>query len=109
MATAANWHKENIIREYTPSFGYQNTTACIDLSYPALKGASGAPVIQEQSGNVLGMVVSNIERQLMPAQIERTERPDGTSDEIRRYFLPSTQAIRAVHLREALSRVTDSE
>jgi hypothetical protein len=107
MAIAANWHKGNIIREYTPSFGYSGTTACIDLSFPALKGASGAPVIQEQSGKVLGMIVANIERQLMPAQIERTELPDGSSEEIRRYLLPSAQAIRASHLREALSCATD--
>jgi hypothetical protein len=104
MTITANWQKGNIVREYKPDFGYISSTACIDLSYPALKGASGAPVISEESGYVLGMIVGNIERQIMPAQIERTVRQDGTTDEIRRYFLPSGQAIRAAHLREALSR-----
>ena len=109
MAISVNWQKGNIVREYRPDFGYANETACIDLSYPALKGASGAPVIEEQSGYVLGMIVANIERQLMPAQVERTERPDGTKDEVIRYFLPSAQALRASHLREALSRVMDEQ
>jgi hypothetical protein len=43
------------------------------------------PVINgmdEQSGYVVGIIVGNIERQFMPAQTERTERLDGTGDEI---------------------------
>jgi hypothetical protein len=105
MQISANWQKGNVVREYVPDFGYEHSPSCIDLSYPALKGASGAPVVDEQSGYVVGMIVGNIERQLMPAQIERTERLDGTRDEIIRYFLPSAQALRASHLRDALSSV----
>jgi hypothetical protein len=44
--------------------------------------------VDEQSGYVVGIIVGNIERQLMPAQTERTERLDGTGDEIIRYFIP---------------------
>ena len=103
MAITPSFHKGYIVREHAAEFGFQGTTSCIELSYPALKGASGAPVIEELSGNVLGMIVGNVEQQLMPAQIERTLRTDGTKDEVVRYFMPTAQAIRASHLREALS------
>jgi hypothetical protein len=103
MGITPSFHKGYIVRQYAAEFGFQGTTSCIDLSYPALKGASGAPVIEELSGNVLGMIVGNVEQQLMPAQVERTTRSDGTKDEVVRYFMPTAQAIRASHLREALS------
>jgi hypothetical protein len=97
-----NWHKGHMVREYEPGFSHEaNDASYIDLSFPALKGASGAPVIGENSFQVLGMILSNVETQLMPAQVEITHRTDGTQDEIRRYFLPSAHAIRAEHLRSA--------
>ena len=104
MPIAANWHKGNIVREYRADFGARY----IDLSYPALKGASGAPVIQEATGHVLGMVIGNVEQQFLPAQIERTEHADGGADVIARYFLPSAQAFRECHLAEVLSHVGDA-
>lgn len=108
MPIQANFHKGHVVREYRETFGHQYMASCIDLSYPALKGASGAPVVRESDGIVLGMIVGNVEQQLLPAQIERTESKDGIKDEIVRYFLPSGQALRAAHLREALSRVSDT-
>jgi hypothetical protein len=107
MHITPSFHKGYIVREYATEFGFQGTTSCIELSYPALKGASGAPVIEESSGNVLGMIIRNVEQQLMPAQIERTMRTDGTRDEVIRYFMPTAQAIRASHLREALSHAQE--
>jgi hypothetical protein len=104
MSITPSFHKGYIVRVYDSEFGHSGSTKCMDLSYPALKGASGAPVIEESSGNILGMIVGNIEQQLMPAQIERTIRTDGTRDEVVRYFMPSAQAIHASHLRSALSQ-----
>jgi len=78
-------------------------TEVLDLSFPALKGSSGAPIIVEHDGMVTGMIVANIERHLLPAQVERIETVDGIVEE-RRYFLPIGKAISSIHLREALCR-----
>ena len=107
MHITPNWHKGHIVREYGPGFSYEvNGASYIDLSFPALKGASGAPVVGKYSFQVLGMILSNIETQLMPAQVEITHYADGSQDEIRRYFLPSAHAIRAEHLRLAIEAFT---
>jgi hypothetical protein len=81
MLLVTNWHKGHIFREYRPGFSNEaNDATYIDLSFSALKGASGAPVVAEYSGEVLAMILSNVENQLMPTQVERTEWPDGTKD-----------------------------
>jgi Trypsin-like peptidase domain len=97
----ANWHKGNMVRQYRDDFGRGGMVRCINLSYPAFKRASGAPV-HEATGHVLGMILSNIESELSPAHLERIELPDGTAHETVRYFLPSARAIHASHLRQAL-------
>lgn len=56
-------------------------TEVLDLSFPALKGSSGAPIIVEHDGMVTGMIVANIERHLLPAQVERIETVDGIVEE----------------------------
>jgi hypothetical protein len=102
--------KDTSFREYWAEFSFDNDAASyIDVSYPALKGASGAPVVNELSGHVLGMIVGNVENQLAPDEIERTQRSDGTKDQIIRYFLPSAHAIRASHLRDVLTEYTNSK
>jgi hypothetical protein len=57
-----------------------------ELSYPALKGASGAPVFLEHGLAVVGVIVANHERELMPAQILRAVGEDGALIEEARYF-----------------------
>jgi len=78
-------------------------THVLELSFPALRGASGAPVMAElrhpQPGAVLGLLIANVERHLLPAQIERIEEQTGFAEE-RRYFLPLGLAISWRHLRE---------
>jgi hypothetical protein len=91
--------KGNIISFYRSDFPETVPTHSLDLSFPALRGASGAPIIVERTGVVVGMIVANIERHLMPAQVERIESPDGTAED-RRYFLPVGKAISWRHLRE---------
>jgi hypothetical protein len=100
MQISANWHQGHIVRAYLATLGHQQPTSCVDLSFPAFRRASGAPVLHADSGEVLGMIVANVERHLMPAHLERVERDDGVVEEIR-YFLPNGQAIRATHLRDA--------
>lgn len=96
-----NWHKGYMVREYVDRFGQQRPTACLDLSFPALKGASGAPAIDGQTGLVLGMILGNIERVLLPTQIAPVQRNRVIVDEVR-YFAPYAQAICARYLRDAL-------
>lgn len=108
MGIGPNWHKGYMVREYTARFGHEGPTGCLDLSFPALRGASGAPVVDENTGLVLGMIVANVERHLMAAQIERVIRSDNTIDEVR-YFAPYAQAIMALHLRQALAECKLSE
>lgn len=80
----------------------------LDLSFAAFKGASGAPVIEENSGKVLGMIVGNINRHLLPAQMERVEMPDGVTQTIS-YFAPYGRAIRARHLKASLEAMPTTE
>lgn len=106
MHIAANWHQGHIVREYGTEFGHQRLTRCLDVSYPAFKRASGAPVVHADNGEVLGMIVANVQRHLLPAHLERVEHPDGVVEELR-YFLPNGQAIRAKHLRATLAVAVD--
>ncbi len=74
----------------------------LDLSFPALKGASGAPVITEDEGMVVGMVVANVERELLPAQVLTVMGRENT--ETTTYFLPIGLALSWVHLREFVAQ-----
>jgi hypothetical protein len=91
------FRKGHVICHYESVFPTSIPTFYMDLSFPALKGASGAPVIVEIGGSVIGMVLGNIERELLPAQIERVTQ-DGSHIEEIKYFLPAGQAISWVHL-----------
>ena len=97
--------KGHVVRQYvTDSLPITPTpTHVLELSFPALKGASGAPVIAElrhpNPGAVVGLLVANMERHLMPAQVERIEDETGVTEE-RRYFLPLGLAISWRHLRD---------
>jgi len=93
------FRKGNIIAEYVSRYPEPVPTECFELSFPALQGASGAPIIVEMSGLVAGMVIANIERHLLPAQVERIDSPSGQTEEIR-YFLPVGKALKWKHLRE---------
>jgi hypothetical protein len=99
------YRKGHVICVYLSRYPEPHPTECLDLSFPALKGASGAPVIVEADGSVCGMIVANVERHLLPAHIERVESTDGTVEE-RRYFLPTGKAISWPHLRDFLASIT---
>ncbi len=44
MKLVPTYHKGYVMREYVAEFGHPRPVGCIDLSYPAFKRASGAPV-----------------------------------------------------------------
>jgi len=96
--------KGHVIRNYmTDSLSITPApTHVLELSFPALRGASGAPVLAElrhpQPGAVVGLLIANVEHHLMPAQVERIDDHTGVIEE-RRYFLPLALAISCRHLR----------
>jgi hypothetical protein len=108
MNLAANYHQGHMVREYLADFGHERPTRCVDLSYPAFRRASGAPVLAADSGEVLAMVVANVERHLLPAHMQRIERDDPVTEELRN-ILPHGQAIRAEYLRAALDAYDANE
>jgi len=85
-------NKGNIIRYYTSDFPEKTPTPSFITSFPALQGASGAPVIRNDDTGVVGMIVANVEQHLLPAQIVKIEDSDGLKEEIK-YFLPRAKAI----------------
>lgn len=101
------FRKGQVLCYYTSTFPETVPTGCLQLSFPALKGASGAPVIVENTGSVIGMIVGNIEHELLPAQIERVTNGHKYVEEVK-YLLPSAKAISWKHLndllKEALNR-----
>ncbi len=91
--------KGNVLCQREHDYPGPEPAMTLELSFPALGGSSGAPVLVERTGAVIGMVVANVGRELLPAQIERTEYEGGVKEEVK-YFLPTGMAIHWSHLRE---------
>lgn len=83
-------HKGNILRHYESRYPEEIPTPALDVSFPALQGASGAPVLRASDFAVVGMLVANHERHLVPAQIVRDD-PERESQIS--YFLPTGKAL----------------
>ncbi|PQA81991.1 hypothetical protein C5F52_15890 [Limnohabitans sp. TS-CS-82] len=96
-------HKGNVVSHYLSDFPETAPTPSFDTSFPALKGASGAPVIRGYDFVVVGMLVANRERHLLPAQIERID-DSGKIVEERSYFLPMGKALEASVIADFLER-----
>ena len=78
----------------------------LELSFPALMGASGAPVVRLGSKIELwGIVVANVGYHLMPAQVETVLTDDNSILEEVKYLLPQALAVNVKHLRVLISEV----
>lgn len=94
--------KGYVVRSYKSDMPpHPRPTYCYELSVPAVAGASGAPVISVDDHTLAGMVVANVGRELMPASVERLERTDGATEEVR-FYLPHAEAIAWTELIQAL-------
>ena len=71
----------------------------LELSFPALRGASGAPVILDRRKDVIGMVVANVAQRLLPPQLEPIQQPAGVPRD-GTYYLPAALALHWSHLKE---------
>ena len=85
-------HKGNVVNHFISTFPEAHPTSAFLTSFPALQGASGAPVLRLNDLAVAGMLVANFERHLIPAQTVRLEEANGTAEETS-YFLPLGKAI----------------
>lgn len=94
--------KGNILCYYPSRDPRLENTPAFDTSFPALQGASGAPVIvHRRNFPVVGMIVSNVESEPIPAQTVRI----GNGEEETRYFLPNGHGIAAEVIIEFLSSI----
>lgn len=79
----------------------------LELSFPILRGASGAPVITNNIDyHVLGIVAHSIERELTPIQVYGVLDEANQLYEETRYLLPQGIAINVIHIRAALEELT---
>jgi hypothetical protein len=76
----------------------------LELSFPALRGASGAPVMRSDDYTVWGVVVSNVSYHLLPAQIESVLDEENSLYEEIKYLLPQAAAVRIHHARGMFER-----
>jgi hypothetical protein len=84
-------HKGHTVRRFTSDYPEPVPTPSCLVSFPALQGASGAPLLCGTQSRaeivVVGMLVANLERELMPAQTVRLEEGGRVIEETK-YFLP---------------------
>lgn len=90
------FHKGNIVRSYESSYPETIKTPSFLTSFPALQGASGAPILaatdSRKSLAVVGVTVANVETHLLPAQVVRIQDGDAYREETS-YFLPYGKAL----------------
>lgn len=80
----------------------------LELSFPALQGASGAPILRvsDEGMHLWGIVVANVSYELLPAQILTfVDERNHTTEEIR-YYLPQAVAVHVKHLRAMLQELS---
>jgi len=95
-------HIGHIMRVLTQRDMFPAPTEVLELSFPVLEGASGAPVINRSTGKLVGVVTHNYAEELHPAQIDLYEEPDGVREE-RKFYLPYALAVGLPHIRAAIA------
>ncbi len=77
----------------------------LELSFPALKGASGAPIMDwEPPFRLWGVVKANVSYELLPAQVESIHDSSGKLEEQTKFYLPQALAINVKHVKTLLAR-----
>lgn len=76
----------------------------LELSFPALRGASGAPVVFTgyEVMRLWGIIKANVSRELLPAQVLTYVDEENQISEETRFYLPQAVAIHVMHLRTML-------
>ena len=76
--------------------------AMLELSFPALKGASGAPILSNTNFELWGVIKANVGYELLPAQIESIFDESGIVEEQTKFYLPQALAVNVTVVREFL-------
>ena len=80
--------------------------AMLELSFPALRGASGSPVVDIGTEiRLWGIIVANISYHLLPAQVETVLQENGALDEEIKFLLPQALAVNVRHVREFMTEI----
>lgn len=74
----------------------------LELSFPALRGASGSPVINSLDYSLFGIIIANVSYHLLPAQIESVLNEHNKAEEEIKYMLPQGLAVNVKHLRDLI-------
>jgi hypothetical protein len=78
----------------------------LEVSFPAVRGSSGAPLIYQHRGfSIIGVLVSNAEYHLLPAHVQISLNAANTLLDEVKYFLPQGVAVNINHLRCMYERV----
>ncbi|MBN2002241.1 MAG: trypsin-like peptidase domain-containing protein [Anaerolineae bacterium] len=80
--------------------------SALELSFPALRGASGAPIISSTNGRVWGIVIANVSYHLLPSQIITVLDEKNQILEETQFLLPQGLAVHVKHLRTMLQTYT---
>jgi hypothetical protein len=76
----------------------------LELSFPALLGASGAPVFETGSQRVVGVIVASARHHLLPVEIETSLTDDNAMMSETKYLLPQALAVNIKHLQPMYRR-----
>ena len=74
----------------------------LELSFPASKGASGAPILSNTNFELWGVIKANVGYELLPAQIESIFDESGIVEEQTKFYLPQALAVNVTVVREFL-------
>ena len=74
----------------------------LELSFPALKGASGAPIMSNGSFELRGVIKANVGYEFLPAQVESIRDQSGTIMEETKFFLPQALAVNVAVVKDFL-------
>ena len=74
----------------------------LELSFPALRGASGAPVLSNGNFKLWGVIKANLNYELLPAQVESVVDESGKVEEEIKFYLPQGLAVNVSVVREFL-------
>lgn len=97
-------HKGNIMRYFDSEYPEKIKTPCFNTSFPALQGASGAPVIAHTKNKnfyVAGMLVANQETHLLPAQVVKIVDGENYVEETS-YYLPMGKGINSLLITQVI-------
>lgn len=101
-----NTRHGGIIKKYQDfdRFGASGQSA-LELSYPALRGSSGSPILAPNVFVVLGVVRENVAHHLTASRLEPIYRSDGEHIAEANYEVPGALAIHSIHVQRILKSV----